>query len=440
MLAAIVANTGTARANGRFPESNQIAFTEHDPNLVLLRVTFGLLISHDRGKTFQWVCEQSIGYSGVEDPMYTVTPSNAIIGTTYQGLSISRDNACGWTFAGGELDQQVFIDLTTNPHDAKNVFVFASSYDRQDDAGQILFSSKIWETKDEGQTFTQVGPPIDPTLIGYTIDLTKTDANRLYATAVRDPATAPKGVLLVSTDLGKTWKEEAVPLLENERQLYIAAVDPNDAERVYLRTSAGVDKPTRLILREAMDGGQPTQRTVYTATAALLGFALTPDGSKVYVGGPKDGIKVASTQDFVFQKKSDIEVQCLALSDQGLWACSTERVGFIAGLSTDEGATFEPRVRFCDIGGPLTSCGPGTPTNDRCAPNWPAQKALLGCGGLDGGTKGDGGFLDAGPGFATPPPPPRNCDCHASPAGPWGACVALAGFAVAVARRARRRR
>lgn len=441
VAAAILASAPVALANGRFPESNQIAFAAHDPDLVLLRVTFGLLVSHDRGKTFQWVCEQSIGYSGVEDPMYTVTPSNAIIGTTFQGLTVTRDNACNWSFATGELNEAVFIDLSANPKDAKNVVVFASSYDKEDDAGKYYFTSKIWETKDEGQTFQQLGAALDSSLLGYTIDLTSTDPNRIYASAVRHPGPTPKGVLLTSKNHGQTWEEEPVQLLEEERSFFIAAVDPTNAERVYLRTYAtSIDKPTRLLLREAdPDGGAPTLRTVYAAPSALQGFALSPDGAKVYIGGPKDGVKVASTQDFVFEQRSNVEVQCLALGPDGLWACSNERSGFVAGLSKDDGATFEPRLRFCDIGGPIASCGPGTATNDRCAQLWPEQKQILGCGG-DTGVPGDGGFADAGPGFAPDKPPPSGCDCHASPAGPWGAFVSVVGAAVALLRRSRRAR
>lgn len=441
VLAAVVAGAPLARANGRFPESNQIVFADHDPDLVLLRVTFGLLVSHDRGKTFGWVCEQSIGFSGVEDPMYTVTPSNAIVGTTFQGLTITRDNACGWGFAGGDLDKQVFIDLTTNPKDKKDIVVFASSYDKQGEDGGIFFASKVWETKDEAQTFQQLGQALDPSLLGYTVDLTASDPNRLYLTAVRYPGQPnAQGVLLVSKDHGQTWTEETVPLVDTERAVFVAAVDPNDAERVYLRTSNGVDKPTRLILREANgEGGPPTQRTLHTANGALMGFALSPDGSKVYIGGPKDGVKVASTTDFAFEQRANIETQCLAINADGLWACSNERSGFIAGLSTDDGATFQPRLRFCDIGGPLATCGPGTPTNALCTPGWPAQKSLLGCGG-GGGEGSDGGFTDAGGGFAPLPPPSGNCDCHASPAGPWGAVVSVAGAAVALLRRARRRK
>jgi len=439
VLAAIVSSTPLSRANGRFPESNQIVFAEHDPDLVLLRVTFGVLISRDRGKTFGWVCELAIGFSGVEDPMYTVTPSNAIVGTTFQGLTVTRDNACSWSFVGGDLENQVFIDLTTNPHDKKNIVVFASSYDRQDDAGQIHFSSKIWETKDEAQTFQQLGQPLDPALLGYTVDLTASDPDRMYVTGVKKPGTDQAvAYLLTSKDHGQTWAEEEVPLLNGERALWVAAVDPTNAERVYLRTSNQVDKPTRLILREATpEGGAPTFRTVFTAQGALAGFALSPDGSKVYAGGPRDGVNVASTEDFQFEHRSDIEVQCLAVNPEGLWACSTELSGFIAGVSSDDGRSFEPRLRFCDIGGPLATCAPGTPTNALCSPGWPTQKALLGCGPAPDPGAGDGGF-DAGD-FPPPPPPPGNCDCHASPAGPWGALVSLVGVAVALVRRGRRR-
>jgi hypothetical protein len=439
VLATLVTSAPLARANGRFPESNQITFTAQDPDLVLLRVTFGLLISHDRGKTFEWVCEQSIGFSGIEDPMYAITPSNAYVGSTFQGITISRDRGCGWTFAGGDLAGQVFIDLSSNPNDAKDIVVFASSYDHQDDAGKILFTSRLWETKDEANTFQQLGQPLDPGLLGYTVDLTASDPNRIYITAVREPGLSPKAVLLVSKDHGQTWQEEPVPLVDSERAVYVAAVDPTNPERVYLRTANVPDQPTRLLLREAPEGGPATLRTLYTGAGALAGFALSPDGSKVYVGGLKDGVKVASTHDYAFQTKSNIEVQCLALSADGLWACSNERTGFIAGLSKDDGVTFEPVLRFCDIKGPLSGCGPGTPTNDRCAPNWPAQKSLLGCGGADGG-RGEGGFSDAGGDFPVAPPPPRNCDCHASPAGPWGALVSVMGAAVALLRRSRRRR
>ena len=431
-----------AAANGRFPESNQISFSPTDPDLVLLRVTFGLLVSRDRGKTFHWVCEQSIGFSGVEDPMYAVTPSNTVIGTTFQGVTVTRDRACGWAYAGGELAQQVFIDLSANPKAPNDVVVFASSYDRQDEAGNIEFKSRVWETRDEGQTFTALPGVFDKKLLGYTIDLAASDPDRIYATAVRNPGTAPRGFFLTSRDHGTTWEEVEIPLVGTERSLFIAAVDPTDADRVYIRTSNTGDGPSRLLLREATkpiadagsDAGPPavTFREIFTATAALLGFALSPDGKKVYIGGPKDGLRVASTTDFSFEQRAAIEVQCLALQGDRLWACSSERSGFIAGTSTDDGRTFTSAIRFCEIGGPL-DCPTGSPTSTLCNEQWPAQKAVLGCSADAAQPSSDAG------GPAATPASTSSCGCQTTPAGPWGALAAGIAAITTLLRRRKRR-
>lgn len=448
VAASTLLTSSLAEANGRFPESNQLIFSPVDPDLVLMRVTFGLLVSHDRGKTFDWVCEQSVGFSGVEDPMYAIMGSGTYVGTTFQGVTISRDKACGWSFAGGDLTQQVFIDLSLNPKDNGDVVVFASSYEKQDEQGNVLFTSKIWESKDDAKSFQLLGDRLDPALLGYTVDLTASDPNRIYVTAVRNPGLTPIGSLLVSKDHGKTWSEEVVPFENGERAVFVAAVDPNDAERVYLRTSNNPDKPTRLIVREATDGGAGTLRTVKAAQGALLGFALSADGSKVYVGGPKDGVQVASTSDFAFAQRSNAQVQCMTLTDEGLWICSNEVQGFIAGLSKDDGVTFEPRLHFCDgnadapgIRGPL-ACAAGTPTADHCNAVWPQQKALLGCGGenSDAGPRADAS-ADGGGSTSEAPTSGSNCDCHTTTqTSGWGALLAAAGATTLALRRARRKR
>jgi hypothetical protein len=441
LLTVLLTSSAPALANGRFPESNHIFVFPHDPDLVLLRVTFGLLVSHDRGKTFDWVCEQAIGYSGAEDPMYAVTPSNTYMASTFQGISVSRNQACGWAFAGGELTSQVFIDLATNPKDAKDVVVFASSYDRQDDAGQVLFLSKIWETKDDAQTFTALGTKLDPSLLGYTIDLAASDPNRIYISAVRDPGASPTGYLLTSKDHGQTWNELTVPLEGAERSVYIAGVDPHDAERVYLRTFNSSDKPARLLLREASpDGGPATLRTLYTSIAPLLAFALSPDGSRVYIGGLRDGVKSANTTDFVFEDRASIEAQCLTATSDGLWACSTEKSGFIAGFSKDDGRTFEPRLDFCTIRGPL-ACPAETPTGSVCPPVWPAQRSFLGCSATgDAGAAGQTS-PDAGAPGAPLSASGSGCSSQGSDArvGMWGAIVSFVGAAIVMLRRSRRR-
>lgn len=449
----LVAAPSPAFANGRFPESNQVVFSPNDPDLILLRATFGLLVSHDRGKTFNWICELSIGYSGVEDPMYTVTPSQAYVGTTFQGVSITRDQGCQWSFAGGGLEQKVFIDLSANPQDTKNILFFASSYDRRNDAGASEFLNQIWETKDEAQNFVEltVGKPLDATLLGYTIDFSPSDPNRIYISAVRNPGvTGATGVLLVSKDHGQNWSEEPIPLENEERSVFIAAVDPNNAERVYLRTfSGGVEKPSRLLVRERLDvdgGGPATLRVVKTAKGSLSGFALSADGTRVYAGGPFDGISVASTSDFAFRQTNTRGVQCLTLGAEGLWACSSEDpqnyLGFILGLSSDEGATFTPRLHFCSgqdapgIRGQL-ACSFDSKTSEFC--RWEQLRANLGC---DGPSQRDAGAGDAGLNNDPVAAGGSGCDCASGSSAtsilPWGGLlVMLLSVLRGIARRVR---
>ena len=189
----------------------------------------------------------------------------------------------------------------------------------------------------------------------------------------------------------------------SERSLFIAAIDPNDADKVYIRTSSNTGTPARLLLREkATDGGtHGTTRTLFTSKAPLEGFALSADGSKVWVGSTFDGVYLASTADYQFVQKSKLQAQCLAVNADGLYACSNEQTGFILGLSKDDGATFTPELHFCTIRGPL-GCDNSSETTQQCAPIWAAQQDTLGCGDISG----DGGLGDGGGA------PSRRCPGH----------------------------
>ena len=429
-----------AAANGRFPESNAIFFSSTDDQIIVARTTFGFLVSHDRGATFDWVCEQALPLQNAEDPMVALTPAGKVIATTFSGVSVSQNGGCDWAFVGGDLDKQVFIDLAANPNDAKDVVVFASSYDKQLEDGGIVFTSKIWETKNEGADFTPIGTPLDPTLLGYTVDVTKTDPDRMYLSALRNPGPMAHGYILTSKNHGTSFTETEVTFQNGERGVFIGGVDPTNADRIYVRTSNGSDKPGRLLFS---DDGAATFKPIYTGQGPLLGFALSADGSRVYVGGPKDGVQVANTSDHVFTQKSKVEIQCLASASDGLWACSNERNGFIVALSKDEGATFQKPTHFCDIKGPL-ACAAGSSVANECVSRWPTQRSTLGCdtllpdGGLtDGGTGSDGGFpVEDNPLVE----PGGGCDCRTSRATPFAALGSFAVVAAAVVSLLRRRR
>jgi hypothetical protein len=453
--AAAAVSPGEALANGRFPEANKVFFAPNDPDTIMVRVTFGLVVSRDRGKSWDWVCEQSIGFTGVEDPMYAIGPSGTLFGTTFLGLTKSTDRLCTFGFEKGILNGKLFVDLSQRPNDPKSIVFFSSVYEGQNDAGQVTFSSNLFETTDEGATYTAISDAFDPTLLGETVDVAPSDAERLYLSGVRGQGAAPVGVLLTSRDHGKTWSTLEIPLLPDERSVFIAAVDPKNADRLYLRTSAADDMPTRILVSD--DGGK-TVRAVFTGKGALRGFALSPDGTRVWVGGPLDELHAASTTDFQFVPKNAkvyappadagsqrIQIQCLTATNEGLWACSNERSGFIAGFSADDGATFTPRVRFCDIRGPIacpegttshTQCVLGGDTEPRRAP-WPIQRSSLGCGG----SVGDGGSETGDAGVVPLPDEPTDdgCSCRTANRPSWAFLAGVVSVLAVMLRRTRRR-
>lgn len=435
----------SAFANGRYPATNSFVFSPNDPDQWILRVTFGLLVSRDHGKSWDWVCERALGIVGDEDPMYAVMPSGAILTSTLRGVAVTRDGMCTFPVLTA-LGARAFVDLTSRAAAANEVIVLASP--RVGDAadGSPLYDSELLETADDAQTFTSLGTPFpDRSFSGETVDIAPSDRERLYVTGVKNKGLETRTArLFTSRNRGKTWTSIEVPLEGSETGLFIAAVDPQTADRVYLRTSNGFELPTRLIVSD--DGGNSI-RTIFTAKSPLGGFATSPDGKRVWVGSSLDGLHAASTGDFVFSQRSRIEIQCLAVSpDGGLLACSNERHGFVAGVSTDDGATFEPILRFCNIRGPLQGCAEGSATQFECIaggriaqPPWPFQRMQLACDLPDGGGRK--------PPVVTPPASPTASPiedgCAAVPTrrdfGPWAALTVSAAVVLAWLRRNRGR-
>lgn len=370
------ASTGagtTAYANGRFPASSGVIFSPADDGLVLVRVTFGLLVTRDRGQSWGWICERAVGFSGPEDPSYVITKSGAIVAGLFDGLRVSRDGGCTWSAV--KTDATVFVDVTSRSDGA--VVALASSYDRHGDAGS-LYKTQLWISTDDARSFVPMSPRFDPRLLGESVEVAPGDTSRVYVSAVRGDDVGRQGVLLVSSDGGKHWTERATKLEGKELAPFIAAVDPKRAERIYLRTSASPENPTRLLVTE--NAGK-TYRTLLAAKGPLLGFALAPDGTSLHVGGPDDGLFAGSTGADAGElvQQSKLKVQCLAREGRALWACSSEAGGFLAGVDEGAGAKFEARLHLRDIAGPL-ACAEGTAVAKECANDWGKLKRELGLG------------------------------------------------------------
>jgi photosystem II stability/assembly factor-like uncharacterized protein len=367
-MLALAATSTRAWANGRFPASSMLVARPGDPSRLALRATYGMLLSSDGGDTWDWICERAVGYGGNEDPSILIAGSGAIVVGTFTGTSRSTDGGCHWSHDPSWPTG--VVDLASRPSAPDRLYAVTSVYAKAGDGGP-LFGSALLVSDDAGAHWT-ARAPFDPTLLIDSIEVAPSDGARVYASALRPHGQATTAALLVSDDDGAHWKEHPVPYTPEDRGVYIAAVDPKSAARVYLRTSR-VDASRVLVsddsgktLREIARGGP------------MQGFALADEGATLYVGGPKDGLLRALASDDRFEKRSPTPVQCLTSIGAALWACAPTRAGYVLGVSTDDGATFAPKLTLAGMRGPLACAAPSA--LDLCKDDWASLRSLVGSG------------------------------------------------------------
>jgi MYXO-CTERM domain-containing protein len=401
---------------------------------------------------------------------------------------------CNWSCVRGALDAQQVADTVVRPDSPHHVLALTGTFV---DGGS---SSQVFESTDDGATWVPLGVPIDPTAIVTTIDVAASDPMRIYVSATRGYGATRTASLFASTDRGATWAERPIPQFlgdhaGGEASVFIGAVDPTDPNRVYLRSSSSIDGgESRLYV--TTDAGMSFQIAKdfqvegagLALVGELLGFALSPDGSKVFVGTKESGLWRAARSDLAFSVVNpNVGVQCLATrqtaSGPELWACGNEYKGppgnpgnFIVGKSTDDGATFEAKLatltslkgmaecsgssggtfachtsgntaalctcadyqQFCSVTEVVNSClGCGQTGADAGASSGTGSSGGSGSGGSGGG--GSGGAADGGKG--TGRGTPSSCGCTAVGGGSAAGLLGLlGGVALAAAGLARRRR
>ena len=445
-----------AAANGRFPASTQLVFHPSNPDEMLLRVTFGLMLSHDAGKTFSWICEGAVGYRGVQDPAVALTAKDTVIVAAFEGLATSLDQGCSFQFVPATTKEFVIDTAVDKQHPSSAVSLTSTGMNDSSGEGSLSFHVQVVETQDDGATWAYIGQPLDKHVLAETIDPAPSRPQRLYVSGaevtVSGSTTLRKGALLASDDRGQTWTRHDVDLA-GDKSVFIAAVDPVDPDKVYLRTTSADGAKDRLLL--TTDGGLTTHE-IGSVTGSMLGFALSPDGSRIAIGGPSAGVLVADTSSFAFSQASTIETACLAWSPSGLHACGNPfKDGFSLGRSPDEGKTWQPILAsFASLTGPMTGCSTSPTPAETCAAEWNILKASLHigeAGGSDAGGQGgtsagsSGASLQGGTGgvAGTDSPPAGGDDDGCSSAGTAshgaGGLAGLLGLMGLVAGRRRRR-
>lgn len=381
ILAAGLGASSAAWANGRFPRADQLVATPGRPEQLVLRTTFGLLVSRDAGASWEWICEEAIGITRQEDPAVAVLAGGRLLAGLSNGLAQASEPFCAWQFAPLSSAPLELVDLTVRPLEPGSAVALAWE---KTDANAFGYRSLFFGTSDAGASWQSYGTGIDPSVLVLTLDVAASDPHRLYASGIR-PA-ARTAALFVSTDDGHSWAERPAPFESpREQGLYIAAVDPNAPERVYLRSSG--PSSSRLLVTD--DAGLSFVELF--SGRSLLGFALSPDASEIFVGGPEDGLWWASRDERVFEQRSSLPVLCLMSLANLLYACSNEQLGFALGASSDGGRQFSARLHLSEVGGPV-ACAPET-SGGVCAAAWPAISERLGIPAQapPSGAGGDGG-------------------------------------------------
>jgi hypothetical protein len=454
-LSLVLAFATPSFANGRFPAANQLVVHPGDPNTLIVRATFGLLVSHEQGKNPRLVCDVIIGAAAVVDPGVALFGDGTFLVAAPEGLAVSRDNACSFPFIGGELANQRFIDVSvdhTNPLRA-----LALSATRRDDGTENV---RVFETTNAGATWAAISSGLDPNVLVTTLDVAPSNGQRVYLSGNRVVSGKLEGFVGRSDDGGKTFVY-ATANYAKATQIYIAGVDPLDADLLYLRTYFTDAGPSSLVV--SRDGGK-TFEIALTIQSNMSGFALSPDGSRVAIAGLQTGVTVAARPlgpdagplSMTFEEHSPLPMRCLGWTGNKLFGCgSGVPLGcgngdgqFLLGSSEDEGRTWNTVIPLmADIGAPNPDCADDTPSKKVCGPIYPTLQKLLTCPyvKLDAGTK------DAAPeagDAGTTKPPPDNCDCGVvgspapiTPVGMFGLGVAgLGATGLGVRRIVRRKR
>jgi MYXO-CTERM domain-containing protein len=376
-----------ARANGRFPESLRLLEDPRNPEHLVLAGTFGLLVSHDRGKNWYYVCEEAFALAFLEgDPMLEIMPDGTILSGIFETLNRSSDCGCTWQTTLAAATSETVLDISVDGNAAQTVLALVSETPAQ--AGPAKW--RLDESTDGGKTWHKLADLPSSIAVAYTIDIAPSDPTRLYISALSRGESGSLNVLLVSKNRGATWEANTFPTAPIDEQPFIGLVHPTNPDVLFVRTDQwlpDVNPSANDALFVSTDGGK-TWRETLRKGGKLFGVQLSPDGKTVVAGygDPRQasgrstetadlGIYKASTTDYAFQKIYDGPTSCLRWTKAGLYSCNIQY--FPDGVFEDFALGLAPNADFALGSKPFTTLlnlkdvrGPLTCVQTACKTTW----------------------------------------------------------------------
>jgi hypothetical protein len=468
--------SGQASANGRFPRAQRLLEDPQDPHRLILGATYGLLVTADRGTSWRHVCEAAYGERDLTvDALTALSVEGALLAGIYSGVSRAERDACDFRRTLGRSNREAVPDFALSvsvPGRALAIMVAIP------EEGEPY--SQLYRSDDDARTWQPLGERLPGVMrTPLTIDVAPSDADRIYLSGLgADDA----GVLLRSRDGGASFEPLSIPTDGPSFEYpYIAAIDADDPDRLYVRTDFWQYDPetSSTTARDALlysDDAGASFSELARANGKLFGFAFSPNGSELLLGygDPLEaggnrltdpealGIYRAPKGSSAFEKRYTGSVGCLSWTERGIYVCTHEsQTGFSLGLieQTDFDLARPPQLEallvLADVVGPLEcdACSSGA----ACPSYWqstcqgwgrddcdelssPVCHAEGGAAGLEpiGGASSEPG----GGGAALAPrrdPAAAGCSCRVVPARSTLPGV-LVGLALLARRRARARR
>jgi hypothetical protein len=345
-----------ATANGRFPAAR---FLTIEPPTIALATTFGLASSADGGRSWHFSCEEALGFDSTLrwDSALAISGNTLAVGLP-DGLSTGSAAGCAAFTRPLTAPIETVIDLAADgPRLAAAVAPAGAP-------------NGVALSEDGGLTWRLAWSR--PNFSIATVDLAPNHPQRLYASGALDGAAA----VLRSDDGGATFAPTGATFPDSVF-LYLAGVDPQNADRVFARSDLRTGGTA--LLRS--DDGGTTFRELRRTTNPMTGFAFAPGAAALWTGSPGinpgDGVFRSTDGGVTWNQVSiGLTTQCLRYRDGILYMCADGfRDPFALGCSTDQGLTWHALMTWEDLRGP-DAC-PAGPSRERCQASWPALRAQL---------------------------------------------------------------
>ena len=375
LLVAAVLCPAVALANGRPPLTNGVHFQPGDSKSLYVATTFGLLVSHDDGCSFRWICEQNVGYGGTFDPKYRIATDGTIFATTYTGLRVSRDGGC--TFTTATADQPV-----TAPGRIADTWIDAIDIGP---TGEVWVATadgtkpnNIYRSTDNGMTFTPSGM-LSQSIWWKNLAIAPSRGQRIYASGYQVAGTLADGGQMpptahveITDDDGAHWAESPLAGVSfgSPPLIYVVGVDHANPDVVFM-SSVGGSPPSGDRLYRSSDGGM-TWTEVLATNQPILDVTIEQTGVVLVATLGGGSFQSAAGGTTFAPMTSPPQLACVGQRGDGaIFGCGANWAPDNKAIAkTADGATWSKVFRFVELAGPI-DCPAGTPEHDTCGATGP---------------------------------------------------------------------